>query len=73
MNATKADAIQFLKSSIARYRHQLEHLESKSRGRASNVVDFAHVTAEREQLRALIEDAKRLLSELRPTSQLRAG
>lgn len=73
MNATKADAIQFLKSSIARYRHQLEGLEPKSRGRASNVVDFAHVAAEREQLRALIEDAKRLLLELRTSSQLRAG
>jgi hypothetical protein len=65
MNATKADAIQFLKSTIARYRHQLEVLEPKSKGRASNVVDFPQITFERQQLNALIDDARNLLSQLR--------
>jgi hypothetical protein len=65
MNATKADAIQFLKSTIARYRYQLEVLEPKSKGRASNVVEFAQVALERQQLNALIEDARKLLSQLR--------
>jgi len=57
MSPTKADAIQFLKASIVRYRHQLDTLSLPSGRRAGNVVSFAEVTADREELNALIEDA----------------
>lgn len=64
MSPTRADAIQFLKASIARYRHQLDTLEPDGRS-ASNVVDFPQPRVDREQLSALIEDARSLLSQLR--------
>jgi hypothetical protein len=64
MNATKADAIQFLKSSIARYRHQLDGLQPRSDA-AGNVIEIGRTKGEREQLNALIDDASRLLSQLR--------
>jgi hypothetical protein len=64
MNATKADAIQFLKSSIARYRNQLDGLQPRSDS-AGNVVEIGRAKVEREQLAALIDDAMRLLSQLR--------
>lgn len=64
MNPTRADAIQFLKASIARYRQQLDTLQPSGRG-ASNVVNFAQASEDREQLNALIEDARSLLSQLR--------
>lgn len=64
MNPTKADAIQFLKATIARYRKQLDTLEPSGRG-ASNVVDFPQPAVDREQLSALIDDARSLLSQLK--------
>ncbi|MCF8508864.1 MAG: hypothetical protein RIR41_2000 [Pseudomonadota bacterium] len=64
MSPTRADAIQFLKASIARYRHQLDTLEPSGRS-ASNVVDFPQPGVDREQLSALIDDARSLLSQLR--------
>ena len=65
VSPTKADAIHFLKASIARYRHQLDTLSLSSGRGASNVVRFAQVTTEREELNALIEDARSLLSQLK--------
>jgi len=65
VSPTKADAIHFLKPSIARYRHQLDALSLSSRRGASNVVRFAQVTTERDELNALIEDARSLLSQLK--------
>lgn len=59
MNATKADAIQYLKSSIARYRHELDSLPYRGPDRAA-------FSEQRRQLHSLIDDAKRLLVELRP-------
>jgi hypothetical protein len=64
MKATRADAIHFLKVSIASYRQRLQVLQPNGRD-ADNVVDFARATMEREQLKALIEDARSLLSQLR--------
>jgi hypothetical protein len=64
MKATRADAIHFLKSSIAGYRQRLQNLQPRGFG-ASNVVDFTQAAMEREQLNALIEDANSLLSRLR--------
>lgn len=57
--ATKADAIQFLKTSIARYRHELDSLPQRDGDRAA-FGDQHH------QLKALIDDASRLLAQLRP-------
>ncbi len=64
MSPTRADAIQFLKASIARYRHQLDTLQPSGRG-ASNVVDFPQAAMDHDQLNALIDDARSLLSQLR--------
>jgi len=57
--ATKADAIQFLKSSIARYRYELDSLPQRD-------ADRAVFSDQRHQLKALIDDASRLLTQLRP-------
>jgi hypothetical protein len=65
MSPTKADAIYFLRASIVRYRHQLDTLSLSSGRGASNVVSFAQVTTEREELNGLIEDARSLLSQLK--------
>ncbi len=60
MNAAiKSDAIQFLKSSIARYRHELDSLPQRDG-------DPAAFGDHRRQLKALIDDASRLLAQLRP-------
>lgn len=64
MGPTKADAIHFLKASIARYSHQLDSLPLSSGRGSSSVVNFAQATTEREELNALIEDARSLLSQL---------
>lgn len=64
MKATRADAIHFLKTSIASYRQRLQILQPSGLG-AGNVVDFAQAAMEREQLNALIEDANSLISQLR--------
>jgi hypothetical protein len=65
MNAKKSDAIQFLKSSIARYRHQLDGLSPRGSGDGVEVLERATTREERDQLNALIADATRLLSQLR--------
>lgn len=65
MNETRADAILFLKASIARYRSQLDTPGPSGRG-ASNVVDFPEPRVDREQLTALTDDARPPLSQLGP-------
>lgn len=65
VSPTKADAIHFLKPSIARYRYQLDTLSLSSGRGASNVVRFAQVTTVRDELNALIEDASSLLSQMK--------
>jgi deoxyribodipyrimidine photolyase-like uncharacterized protein len=64
MTQTQSDAIQFLNSSIDRYRHELDDLRQVTSGRI-NVVELAKVRMRREQLAALIEDARQLLVQLR--------
>ncbi len=65
MNAKKSDAIQFLKSSIARYRYQLEGESGRGALVAGQTIDRATTREERDQLNALIADATRLLTQLR--------
>jgi hypothetical protein len=64
MNPNKAEAIQFLRSSIAGYRHKLDRLQRGGAEPVRTAADLARLKVEREQLNGLIADAKRLLSQL---------
>jgi hypothetical protein len=64
MSAHKADAIMFLKSSIARYGEQLDELQRRLAESAGGLVERTQLKLQQEQTIALIEDAMRLLSQI---------
>jgi outer membrane protein TolC len=64
MSSNKGDAIDFLKSSVARYGEQLDDLQRRLSDGAGNLVEQTRVRIQHEQVAGLLEDAARLLSQL---------
>lgn len=64
MTATKAEAIQYLKATIAAYRSQLEGLQRRVADPSAKVTELARINMQRDQLTGLIDDASKLLSQL---------
>ena len=64
MCGDKSEAINFLKSSIARYSEQLDELQHRMADSAGNLAERVQAKLQQEQVVGLIEDAARLLSQL---------
>ncbi len=63
MNA-KSDAIVFLQSAISQYGEQIDALQRAVGENAANLVERTRIRMQQDQIRALIEDAAQLLSQL---------
>jgi len=64
MSAHKSDAVDYLKSSIARYGEQMDELQRRLAEGAGNLAERTQLKIQQEQIAALIEDAAKLLSQI---------